>query len=833
MRFLLSLFLLFSTTILFAQQSEKRVFVKGKILEEDSNYPLEYATVSFTNQEGKIVTGGITDPDGNYNIEVPVGTYTVRYEFISFKTKTLPARKINNNITLPTVTLALDAAGLDEVVIRAETTEVQVRLDKKIYNIGKDLTSGGASVSDVLSNVPSVTVDVEGAISLRGNENVKILINGKPSAMAGFGSTDALRQLPADAIDRVEVITSPSARYDAEGTAGILNIILKKQKTLGINGSITTNIGVPLNSSATGNINLRTDKFNIFNTTGINYRNAPGKANFDNRYFQRTFLDDNGDIITVDPEFDRITEDREYERLRHGFNTNLGIEYFLTEKSSLTASAFYRLGDNNTLTTNNMENFRDNTSVEKSSRIEDQNQDSNNYQIALNYQNNFNNAGHKLTADFQFDRRRDTDHSLLEDYRSFPDFEILPSEQINNERRQTNYLAQTDYVLPIGENAQFEAGYRGNFEKTTTDYELFQEMGTSGSYMRNDSISNIFTYEQNVHAIYSQYGNKFGKFSFLLGLRLENTQMKGNVDATDVSIGDSDLNLNFDKNYLGLFPTVNLTYELADSENITLGYNRRINRPWQYFLNPFPSRSSEANVFQGNPDLDPAYASAFDIGYLNRWKKLTLTASIYYQHETDAFERVQEETGQLTSTGVSIIRTLPINLSTNQRYGMEAGIMYNPLKWLSLNGSFNYYQYKTEGFYKGVDYGAESTSYFGRFSSKVKLPARIEWQTNAFYRGPHSNAQTETDGILSVDMAVSKDIIGDNATLGLNVSDLLNTRKRKSFTSTDTFSSESEFQWRGRSVNLSFTYRFNQSKQQRQRSQRGGGGMEDEGGFEG
>jgi len=203
MRFLFPLFLLFSTTILIAQQSEKRVFVKGIVLEEGSNYPLEYATVSFTDQNGKIVTGGITDPEGKYNIEVPTGTYTVKYEFISFKTKTLPVRTINNNITLPTITLAMDAAGLDEVVIRAETTEVQVRLDKKIYNIGKDLTSGGASVSDALSNVPSVTVDVEGTIALRGNENVKILINGKPSAMAGFGSTDALRQLPADAIDRV------------------------------------------------------------------------------------------------------------------------------------------------------------------------------------------------------------------------------------------------------------------------------------------------------------------------------------------------------------------------------------------------------------------------------------------------------------------------------------------------------------------------------------------------------------------------------------------------------------------------------------------------------
>lgn len=832
MRFLFSLLILLSTIGLFAQQSErKEITVKGKILEVGTNYPLEYATVSFTDSDGKIVTGGITDTEGLYNIKVPAGIYTVKYEFISYKTKTLPNRNLTSNTTLPTISLDMDSASLDEVVIRAETTEVQIRLDKKIYNIGKDLTSGGATVSDALSNVPSVTVDVDGAIALRGNENVKILINGKPSAIAGFGSTDALRQLPAEAIDRVEVITSPSARYDAEGTAGILNIILKKEKTLGLNGSISTSIGVPMNSSATGNINVRTDKFNIFNTTGIYYRNSPGKAFFNNKYLPRTYLDSLGQPVTVDPTFDNIIEDRKYQRERQGFNTNLGMEYFLTESSSLTGSVFYRLGNDEDETDNYASNYKNNLMVEQNLRTEDNERDNSTLQFALNYENKFNDKGHKLTADLQFEDSKDNDFALIRDQKTFPGLETLPSEAITTDETEKEYLMQADYVLPIGENAQFEAGYRGNFNKTTTDYLLKQEVGTSGNYVRNDSLSNIFTYDQNVNAIYSQYGNKFGDFSFLLGLRLENTVMKGKLDAEDIT-GNAPFDLNFDKNYTGLFPTVNLTYELQESENITLGYNRRINRPRQWYLNPFPSRASEANVFQGNPDLDPAYASAFDLGYLKRWKKLTLTASIYYQYETDAFERIQEETGELTDNGVNIIRSMPINLSTNERYGFEVGLLYNPLKWLNLNGSFNYYQYKSEGFYNDVDYGAESTSYFGRFSSKVKLPLKIEWQTNAFYRGPRSNSQTETDGMLSVDMAVSKDIINDNGTLSLNASDLFNTRKRNSITTTDTFTSESEFQWRARTVTLTFTYRFNQSKRDRQRGQRGGG-MDDNGGFEG
>ena len=819
MKNLLAVLLLILSTSIFAQrpQNQDPVTISGTVLEAGSNIPLEYATVSFIDSSDKVVTGGITDLNGIYKIDVPAGVYTVQYEFISYQTKRLTNQRLLKDTELPQVRLDLDASSLDEVIVRAETTEVQVRLDKKIYNIGKDLTTSGATVSDALNNVPSVNVDVEGAISLRGNENVRILINGKPSAIAGFGSTDALRQLPAEAIERVEVITSPSARYDAEGTAGILNIILRKEKTLGLNGSITANYGVPLSSGFSGNINLRTDKFNIFNTTGIRYDNSPGNAYFENRYFSNA----------TNP---LVIEERDYNRLRRGFNTNLGIEYFLTENSSITATGFYRLGDNKTTTTNNTNEFdaQDILNISRT-RVETEDEDDDSYQFSLNYINKFSDDGHELKVDLQYESDMETEKSFIEESNTFPSVVVLPSEFITAIEDQTEYLAQVDYVLPIGENAQFEAGYRGNFEETTTDYELLEEVETTGFYTRNDSISNIFTYNENVQALYTQYGNKFGKFSFLLGLRLENTQLKGEV-AVDNNTITGDVDLNFDKNYTGLFPTVNLIYELGERENVTLGYNRRINRPRGYFINPFPSRSSEANIFQGNPDLDPAYASAFDLGYLRRWDKLTLTSSIYYQYETDACERIQEETGTVTPNGTPIIRTIPINLATNQRYGFEAGMLYNPAKWLRLNGSFNFFKFVTEGTFNDIDYGAENTSWFARFSSKVSLPAKIDWQTNAFYRGPSNNAQTESDGIFSLNLAISKDIINDNGTLAFNVSDLLNSRKRSSFTQTDTFTSSSDFQWRERQFTLSFTYRFNQKKQRQRTDSRNG---DDDGDFEG
>jgi len=793
--------------------------VTGTVLEDGTNAPLEYATIAFIDASGKITTGGITDAKGNYSIEVTPGVYTVQFEFISYKTKRMEGQRIFKNTSLPTMSLALDSESLDEVVVRAETTEVQIRLDKKIYNVGKDLTTSGATISDALDNIPSVTVDVDGVIALRGNENVRILINGKPSAIAGFGSTDALRQLPAEAIERVEVITSPSARYDAEGTAGILNIILRKEKTLGLNGSVQTNFNYPLGAGITTNINLRTNSFNIFNTTGFRYRETPGNAIFENTFFSP---------LVVNP---LVVETREYDRLRRGFNTNLGIELYLTETSSIVASTFYRKGNDDDVTTNITNEFNvSNVLAISRSRIENESENDENIQFSLNYVNDLDANGHKLSLDVQYETGKETEEAFIAENNIFPINDILPAEIVINKEDSDEFLVQGDYVLPIGENAQFEAGFRGRFENQLTDYELMEQLVSDGPFVRNDSISNVFDFTQNVQALYSQYGNKIGSFSYLLGLRMEATKLKGEVTGEDVTT-NNDFNFDFDKDYLGLFPTVNLVYELNEKENITLGYNRRINRPRHWYLNPFPSRSSEANVFQGNPGLDPAYASAFDLGYLKRWNKLTLTSSVYYQHETDAFERIQEETGNFTSNGIPIIRTIPINLSTNQRIGFEAGILYNPLKWLRLNSSFNFFQFETEGVFNNVDYGTKDTSWFARFSSKVSLPAKIDWQTNARYRGPRNNAQTESEGIFSLNFALSKDVFKGNGTIGFNVSDLLNSRKRKSLTVTDSFESYSEFQWRERSFTLALTYRLNQKKQ-RERGEREGD-FEEEGGFGG
>ena len=790
----------------------KKYTISGKVLDDELNVPLEYATVAVqnTNDPSK-VDGTVTNIDGEFEITVQEGTYTITVEFISYESKVFKNRNVDSDLDLGTILLGLGSENLDEVVVRAETTQVDVRLDKKIYNIGKDLTTAGGTVSDALNNVPSVTVDIDGGISLRGNENVKILINGKPSAMAGFGDTNVLNNLPADAIQRVEVITSPSARYDAEGTAGILNIILTQKETLGFNGSFTVNVGTPTNAGANANLNYRTEKFNLFTTTGVRYNESPGGGFFDTRYFENSSTD-----------YSRIYEDRDIDRLSRNFNTNFGMEYFLNDQSSVTGTIFYRGGNDVDITTNNSDYFTSDAGlVLQTERRERQEEDDNSWQFALNYINNFDDKGHTLTADFQYEIDGETQATrITEDIFNNPgniDFALI-GENVNQIEDQTEILIQTDYVLPLGEDSQFEAGYRGNFENEVTDYELFQEDVNSGNFILNETLTNEFDYTENVNALYTQYGSKFGQLSFLLGLRLENTQLKGKIESelTDAQLEEAfgiPIDTDFDNNYLGLFPTVNLIYEVAEEENITLGYNRRINRPRGWFINPFPSRSSTNNVFQGNPNLSPAYSNAFDLGYLKRWEKLTLTSSIYYQHETDSFERIEDNVA-----GTNIVRTIPVNLSSNDRTGAELGLLYNPADWLRLNGSFNFFRFKTEGDYNGRSYDAENNSWFARFSSKVTLPAKIDWQTNAFYRGAAEGVQGTQEGILSLDLAFSKDIFKEKATISLNVRDLLNSRKRDSYTLTDTYERDSEFQWRqGQNVTVSLIYRFNQKKQRQNR----------------
>ncbi|WKK66897.1 TonB-dependent receptor domain-containing protein [Lutimonas zeaxanthinifaciens] len=790
------------------RQQREMFEIVGQVYEKNEKIPLEFTTVIVKPLRGPKIFGGMTDDKGNFLVEAPKGRYNISFEFLSFKTITLENIELNKNLDLGEIFLEEDSEALEEVEVIAEKSTMEVRLDKKIYNVGKDMTVKGGTASDVLDNVPSVTVDAEGVVSLRGNENVRILIDGKPSGLIGLNDTEALRQFPADAIAKVEVITSPSARYDAEGTAGILNIILRRDKATGFNGVGTLNLGEPKYYGGSASLNYRLEKVNFFTNIGYSDREAPGNASYETNYFSP-----NATYPYTDQKID-------YNRSRKNLNANIGLEYYFTKNTSLTGSFLYR----DSKRANSSENFTDayndvNALANTTFRNENQESDGNVFQYDLNFLHKFKNEGHQIDLDLQYQDNSQTENSLITNQELYPEQLDLPSQTIFSDEVQKRFLLQSDYVLPIGENQQVELGVRINAEDRDTDYRFYDE-DENGDFIVNDSLTNFFEYEEMISAIYGQYGNKFGKFSALVGLR---------VEGTDIDIRSTGKNIDSvnTKNYVNFFPTVNLVYEFTESENLTLGYNSRIRRPRSWFINPFPSQSSQTTIFQGNPDLDPSISHGVDLGYFKRWQKVTFNTSVYYSRATDVFQFISQDTGETTEDGIPIIRRTPINLSTEDRYGTEFSANYTPKKNWRFNLSFNFYNSTLDGEYDGVDFGSNFNSWFTRASSKITLPAEIDWQTTLMYRGPRQNAQTKTDGMFMANMAFSKDILKGNGTLVFNVDDMFNSRKRVSNTLTDSFEQKSEFQWRQRQFRLSFTYRFNQKKQ-RQRQRNGMGG--DEGG---
>jgi len=794
----------------FGQRPEaKEITVSGVVQDKVGAVPLEYATITLTNvAPPNEVTGGITDFDGKFSFVAPAGVYDVKIEFISFEPYELKAKKLFKDTSFGIVSLEVSAAALEEVTVIAEKTTVEYKLDKQIYNVGKDLTVRGATVSDVLDNVPSVSVDVEGNVALRGNDDVRILINGKPSGLIGLSGTEALRQLPAESIERVEVITSPSARYDAEGSAGILNIILRRSKLQGLNGAITGNLGNFGTRGISGNVNYRTGDINLFATGGYNIRGSEGNS-FTSR------LESDGSFL----------ESREFDRQRGGLNANVGVEYYLNDNTSITVSGVIRDSDNESNSVNSItqtvgqdvlfsQRFAPETEVDLTN------------QLSLNFDRRWENDGN-LLIELQYENSEETE---FVDITNQSDIAGTSDELETNEtvEDQTRFFAQLDFVQPLGDNARFEAGYRGNFRELVTDFTVFdnlvdEETNPDGDFQLNLGLTNSLIYIEDIHAFYTQYGSKINKFNFLLGLRLE---------YTDIEINQQTISDFQSRDFTNLFPTVNLNYELNEKETVSLGYNRRIRRPRGFFLNPFPSRTSATTFFQGNPNINPSLSNGLDLGYLNRISKsVTLNGSVFFRRTEDTFEFVFLDTGDTTIVNgeeEQVLTRTPVNLSRNDRIGLEGTLTYSPSKKWRINANINVFNSETVGEFDGIDFGASNFTWTGRLNNKFTLPGKIDWQTRVNYRGPSVTAQSRNRGIFSTDFAFSKDILKEKGSLALNIRDILNSRVRRADVNFP-FPGESEFQFRERSINFSFTYRFNQKKKR----ERQGGFDGGDGDFEG
>ena len=775
----------------------KKIKIEGVVIDKETQDPLEYTTISLLNDSSPdLIQGGITDKNGKFIIEVFPGKYNITLEYIGFDKIILKDKVISINEDFGIFELEIVAESLNEVELVGERTEVEIRLDKRIYNVGKDITVRGGSVADVLDNVPSVSVDVEGNVALRGNQNVRILINGKPSGLVGLSGPQGLRSLPAESIEKVEVVTSPSARYEASGTAGILNVILKKEELEGFNGSFILNGGAPTTYGGNATLNWRTKKLNIFSTTSLRDSESRGGGDFESENFNPVRF---------------VNEDRDYQRNRKSIFFNLGAEYYFNDDTSLTISGFVRTSDNESNNNTKIDNLNAaGVVVDQFGRYQFEEEIDNSQQFTTNFTKKFDDKGHELVIEFQTESSEEDESDLAENTSTF-------NQESDTFEDQSRTLLQMDYVWPVNENTQFEIGYRGDFSLQETDYNVFDLLDNGRT--PNTELTNFLGFTQKINAAYAQFGKKINKFSYLIGLRMEKTHIE--IDQKTTKIFK-------EKDYTDWFPTLNFSFEFTEKENITLGYSRRIRRPRSWSLNPFRSLTSLTFFRQGNPNLDPSYSNLFDLGYLKRWNKFTFNSSVYYQKATQVIERITETTGELVVVSVNPLVELPefrstsVNLSENIRTGTEFTLTYSPKRQVRLSGNFNIFNSETIGFYKEVPLDRKIVSWFMRFNSSFPLAFGINTQLNGFYFGPRANAQTESKGVVSFSGALNKPMFNDKATLSFRVSDIFNSSRRKSTTETADFRNYTEFQWRQPSYVFTFTYRINERKMGKRRNNRRG-----------
>ena len=788
---LLILLVFFGET--FAQSAEKSI-LKGKVLDSISMSPLGSASIRvFNSRDKKIVNGNLASDSGEFSIGLAFGTYYAEVEFMGYrphKTRDFILSKDKPVFDAGNIRLGFSANTLKEVVVQAERSSMQLSLDKKIFNVGKDLANAGGSASDILTNIPSVSVDPEGNVKLRGSDNVRILIDGKPSGLVSFKGGSGLQQLQASMIDRVEIITNPSARYEAEGMAGIINIVLKKDKRQGFNGSFELTTGYPTNLGGAANLNYRHKKINFFINYGIAYRRQPGSGTL----YQEVYGKDTTFILQ-----------QTNNGMLTGFNNNIrgGLDYYFTENSILTGSYLFRRSDANRKTNIRYQDYFNTTSnlTSISTRTQNEDEAEPNSEYSLNYKRSFDQKGHELVAEVKYLDNWESSRQVFTQNFFKPDGAENVSKAIlqksPNDEYEKQWLFQVDYTKPIGKEGKMEMGARSSFRNMVNDY-LVTEKNAAGEFVALPGLDNVFLYDEKINAAYGILGNKSNKISYQAGLRAEWTDVKTTLEETH--------QVN-PRKYMNLFPSAHFTVELAKQNAIQLSYSRRVRRPVYDDLSPYMTFSDSRNFFSGNPDLNPEFSNVFEIGHIRYFDKGSFSSSVYYRSTKGKIDRIRK----VDAAGNSSTR--PENLLSQNAFGTEFTSGYSPYKWWKLDFNFNFFHADIDGSNLIKSYKVSTYSWFVRQTSRFMFPKNFDIQVRGNYEAPQKTAQGTRKSLYYIDLSTSKDVFKGNGTLTFNVLDVLNSRRNRYTSSGPGFYTLGDFQQRRRQVNLTLNYRIKQGKQ--------------------
>ena len=774
--------------LLYGPVAMAQVTIKGTVVEESSGQPIAYATVMVgDNETKKPLDGTTTMDDGSFSLETDATDYYIEVSFLGFRTKTFgPPPTQGKTIDLGKVALSEDAEQLQEVVVQGEVSRTEFKLDKRVFNVGKDLSTTGASALEVLNNVPSVNVNIEGRISLRGSQGVQILINGKPSIIAS-DEGNALGTITADMIEKIEVMINPSAKYDAEGTSGIINIVLKKEERKGLNGSISVNTGAPDSHSVGVSLNRRTENFNLFTQLGVGLRDMPN--DLETR---------NVDLINSTTILSNGTEYRN----ETYYNFVLGTDYHINDNNVLTLSGNFAMEmEDQPSNTSFMALDSNNAISSEWERTEVTDAKNPKFQYELQYKKDFENH---------------EDHTLL--FSGLGNFfgkdqssEFLNttiSGDDNDSRQQTRtdfkeaiFTFKLDYINPITDELTLETGAQYVMNDVSNDYEV--NNFTNGAFVNDPGLTNIFEFDQKVLGLYGTGSYEGKKWGIKGGLRLEQT------DQNTLLVTTSSAN---EQNYGNFFPSLHSSYKFSDKVSLQAGYSKRIYRPRMWDLNPFFNIRNNFSVRQGNPDLQPEFTDSYEITSIYILGPASINFGVYHRYTTDVIERI-------TTFENNVSTTKPENIGTNRATGIEFNAKYSPAKWLTLNGDFNYNQFKRDGNFESTVFDFSNDQWTSKLMSKIKLPSDFDLEMTGNYQSSYQTVQSDVSDMLFMDMGLRKNIMKGKAVLNLSVRDLFASRVDESQIAQASYEVYNRRQ-RGTFVALGFSYGFGKGEAMQYSGQR-------------
>ncbi len=787
MKYIILTVLVCISTTLLSQQSNR--FISGTVIDKISQQPVQSVNVVLlTNKDSTVVKATVTDKKGKYTFtDIVPGSYRIHYTFIGYaapETQRITITPEQTTIQLGTTELSNRVTALNEVVVTSKKSMIRTSIDRKVYQVSQDLMSKSGTASDILKNIPSVEVDIEGNVNLRGSGEVMILINGRPSPLMGKNRAEVLQQLPANSIERIEVITNPSARFRPDGTSGIINIVLKKNTNNGITGNIIGNTGNKERSNGSLNLNYKKGKFNSY----ITYNIRQDERNRFNE-LDRTYFDSTGKISGYYKENGKLKA-RPLSHLLSG-----GMDYIINEKNSIGLSANYVPSG---LTRNDLVQryYFDKNNLLTSQFNRTRHAPATEYEkdATLYWQHNFKGEEHELRVEATASSQSEDEKNYYNNIYNYPPQRPLPDNNWVNQVEK-NQQVTVDYVNPLTEKSKLELGYAGSFIQQDIDFYVEDFDTLQNKFIPNNLRSNRFLYNESVHALYTTYQRIYDAFSFSLGLRAEAASTKVNLQTKDSVINNQ---------YFQLYPTLHLAYELKKGE-LQLNYSRRVNRPDGDDMNPFPEYIDPLNLRAGNPKLLPEYIHSVEFGYQLKGENFTFVPSIYYRYKYNGFTTVTKRIND------SVLLTTRENLSNDQSAGIEFIVSANTAKFFSANLSTNIFYNSINADNLGILQKKSIVSFSTNFISTFTFTPNTQLQLSCNYRSARQTAQGQFFPTFVVNMGARQDLFKKKLAITLTLSDVFKTLQQKVTLNTAYFRQTAITSRDARVLYIGFSYRFGSS----------------------